>query len=83
MAVRYRCKSCGYVLLEFTRAGQDYTGIPTPEDIIRLTGGICPRCKKLISVPSPAEIWNSISIRVAETRIPVAKRVPWGEVAEA
>jgi len=46
LPVKYICNNCGYVLWSFERVGQDYYGVPTPEEVIRVHGGICPRCKK-------------------------------------
>ncbi|ADI32324.1 hypothetical protein [Staphylothermus hellenicus] len=60
MPVRYVCKHCGYVLWEFKEVGQDYYGIPTPEEVIRVYGGICPKCKHDLSIPSI----NDISIKI-------------------
>lgn len=60
MPIRYVCKHCGLVLWEFKEVGQDYYGLPTPEEIIRVYGGICPRCKADLTIPS----MNDISIRL-------------------
>lgn len=62
MAIRYRCKRCGHILFEFSRVGQDFYGIPTPEEVYRLHGGICPRCKSLLEVPRAQALWSSIQI---------------------
>ncbi len=56
MGVRYVCKHCGYVLWEFKHVGQDYFGIPTPSEIMLATGGICPRCKRELSIPTLSDI---------------------------
>ncbi|WP_276814991.1 hypothetical protein [Desulfurococcus amylolyticus] len=63
MPIKYRCKSCGFILFEFTRVGQDYYGVPTPEEVYRIYGGICPRCKSMLEVPLPGEIKSRIIIR--------------------
>jgi hypothetical protein len=56
MPVKYVCKHCGFVLWEFKEVGQDYYGIPTPEEVIRVYGGICPRCKHDLTLPSLNDI---------------------------
>lgn len=56
MPVKYVCKHCGYILWEFREVGQDYYGIPTPEEVIRVYGGICPKCKHDLSIPSLSNI---------------------------
>jgi len=61
--IRYRCKHCGYILFEFVKVGQDYYGVPTPEEIYRIYGGVCPRCKSMLEIPSPTEIRSRIIIR--------------------
>ncbi|MEM0380422.1 MAG: hypothetical protein QXX35_04980 [Desulfurococcaceae archaeon] len=55
MPIRYVCKKCGYVLWSFERVGQDYFGVPSPEDIIRIYG-VCPRCKSDLSIPRLEDI---------------------------
>jgi len=50
MPVRYVCKNCGQVLWVFTRVGQDYLGIPSPDELRRIYG-VCPNCKKDIATP--------------------------------
>ncbi len=56
MVVRYVCKHCGYIIWEFREVGQDYYGIPTPSEIMLVTGGICPRCKHELSMPEISNI---------------------------
>ncbi len=56
MVVRYVCKHCGYVIWEFKEVGQDYYGIPTPSEIMLVTGGVCPRCKHELSIPNIKDI---------------------------
>ncbi|MCY0867777.1 MAG: hypothetical protein OWQ48_00885 [Desulfurococcus sp.] len=65
MAIRYRCRNCGAILYEFVRVGQNFYGIPTPEEVYRLYGGVCPKCKSLLEVPSLEEIRSRIVIRSA------------------
>lgn len=55
MPVRYVCKRCGHILWNFERVGQDYFGVPAPEDIIRIYG-VCPRCKCDLTIPSIDDI---------------------------
>ncbi len=55
MPVKYVCSNCGYVLWDFRRVGQDYYGVPTPEEVIRVVG-VCPRCKKELKLPTMDEI---------------------------
>lgn len=55
MPIRYVCKKCGYVLWSFERVGQDYFGVPAPEDIIRVYG-VCPKCKHDLSIPKLEDI---------------------------
>lgn len=50
MPVKYVCKKCGITLWLFKKVGQDYYGIPSPEEITRIYG-ICPNCKKEIAIP--------------------------------
>jgi len=63
MPIRYRCKSCGHVIYEFKRVGQDYTGVPTPHEIIRLTGGVCPACKRPLEAPNPEDYRSYIIVK--------------------
>ena len=56
MGVKYVCKHCGYVIWEFKHVGQDYYGIPTPSEIMLVTGGFCPRCHHELSIPSIEDI---------------------------
>lgn len=55
MPIRYVCRKCGYVLWSFEKVGQDYFGVPAPEDIIRIYG-VCPRCKRDLSIPSIEDV---------------------------
>jgi len=50
MPVRYVCKNCGHVLWVFTKVGQDYLGVPSPDELRRIYG-VCPRCKRDITTP--------------------------------
>ncbi len=61
MPIRYVCKHCGYVIWEFKQVGQDYFGIPTPSEIMLATGGICPNCKRELSIPTLSDIRIRIS----------------------
>lgn len=70
MAIRYRCKRCGHVLYEFRGVGQNYIGIPTPDEIIKLVGYVCPSCKRILEPPS-RNFKEYVIIRSSvETRIP-------------
>lgn len=51
MPITYRCKRCGHVLYEFREVGQSYIGVPTPLEVIKLVGHICPSCKRVLEVP--------------------------------
>lgn len=51
MPIKYVCSNCGYVLSIFEKVGQDYYGVPTPEEVIRVLG-VCPRCKNELSIPT-------------------------------
>ncbi|MEM4717679.1 MAG: hypothetical protein QXE81_02830 [Desulfurococcaceae archaeon] len=51
MPVRYRCGICGHILYEFKGVGQNYIGVLTPEEVIKLVGYICPSCKKVLETP--------------------------------
>ncbi|GEM_PF-426267 len=68
MPVKYVCRNCGFVLWEFREVGQDYYGVPTPEEVIRVYGGICPRCKSDLRMPS----LNDISIKIMRTRLTIS-----------
>ncbi len=63
MPIKYRCKSCGYIIYEFKRVGQDYTGVPTPLEIIRLTGGVCPACKRHLEYLRPEDYRSYVIIK--------------------
>lgn len=52
MPIRYRCSNCGNVLFEFRGVGQSYMGVPTPEEVVKLVGHICPSCKRELEIPS-------------------------------
>ncbi|MEM4487841.1 MAG: hypothetical protein QXK88_03435 [Desulfurococcaceae archaeon] len=52
MVIRYKCKHCGQVLYEFKGVGQSYIGVPTPIEVVKLIGYICPSCKKTLDNPS-------------------------------
>lgn len=51
MPVKFRCRHCGYVLYEFKGVGQNYVGVPTPLEVIKLVGYVCPNCKRVLEVP--------------------------------
>jgi rubredoxin len=51
MPIRYRCRHCGYVLYEFKGVGQSYIGAPSPLEVIKLVGHICPSCKRVLELP--------------------------------
>lgn len=51
MPVKYRCRHCGYILYEFKGVGQSYIGIPTPSEVIKLVGYVCPHCKRVLETP--------------------------------
>ncbi len=55
MPVRYICRKCGRVLWSFTRVGQDYFGVPTPDEVRRMYG-VCPTCKREFEDPSLEDI---------------------------
>lgn len=55
MPIRYVCRKCGHILWSFERVGQDYFGVPAPEDIIRVYG-VCPKCKHDLSIPKFEDI---------------------------
>lgn len=82
MAIRYRCKRCGHVLFEFSKVGQDFYGIPTPEEVYRFHGGICPRCKSLLEIPREQELWLAIQISPPRVRGLVPSRLAEKGVAE-
>ncbi|MCC6011010.1 MAG: hypothetical protein LM556_01255 [Desulfurococcaceae archaeon] len=81
MPIRYICRSCGHVIYEFKKVGQDFTGVPTPLEVIRITGGICPACKRHLELPSPEEYRSYIilkphvsrSTKYSELLIPVTR----------
>ena len=79
MPVKYICRNCGFVLWEFQRVGQDYFGVPTPEEIKRIYG-VCPRCKSELGVPQ----LNDIVVEVIRRYIPISEieRVMEREVTE-
>ena len=54
---------CGHVIFEFKRVGQDFNGVPTPLEVFRLTGGICPACKRHLELLKPEEYRSYIVIR--------------------
>ena len=55
MPIRYICKKCGRVLWSFTKVGQDYFGVPTPDEIKRMYG-VCPTCKREFETPSIEDV---------------------------
>ncbi|MEM0355605.1 MAG: hypothetical protein QW716_02930 [Desulfurococcaceae archaeon] len=55
LPVKYVCRKCGEVLWLFRKVGQDYYGIPTPDEIIR-SRGVCPRCKNILTPPRLEDI---------------------------
>jgi ribosomal protein S27AE len=56
MGVKYVCKHCGYVIWEFKQVGQDYYGIPDPNEIMLVTGGFCPKCGHELHLPKLSDI---------------------------
>lgn len=52
----YRCRVCGYVLYVVLRVGQDSYGVPTPSEVIRMYGGVCPRCGHRLGKSGPGDI---------------------------
>lgn len=63
LTIRYRCKHCGHVLYEFKGVGQSYIGVPTPMEVAKLIGYICPSCKKALDIPS--NFRDSIIVRIS------------------
>lgn len=55
LPIKYVCRNCGEILWIFKRVGQDYYGIPTPDEIIR-SRGVCPRCKNVLTPPRLEDI---------------------------
>lgn len=51
LPIKYRCKHCGRVLYEFKEVGQSYIGVPTPHEVVKLVGYVCPSCKKVLEAP--------------------------------
>ena len=60
----YRCRVCGYVLYVVRRVGQDSYGVPTPSEVIRMYGGVCPRCGHRLGRPGPGDV--TVAPRQAE-----------------
>ncbi|MEM0377902.1 MAG: hypothetical protein QXP68_02645 [Thermosphaera sp.] len=80
MPVRYICGNCGYILSIFYEVGQDYYGVPTPEEVYRIHGGICPRCKHDLAMPTMRDIRITSARKIEERKaIPVSGRA--GEVS--
>lgn len=52
LAVIFRCKNCGTVLFKFSRVGQDFYGLPTPEELRARIGGRCPSCGTIPTKPT-------------------------------
>jgi len=63
MPIKYRCKNCGFIIYEFKKVGQDFSGVPTPLEVIRITGGICPSCKKHLELPGVEDYKTYIILR--------------------
>jgi hypothetical protein len=63
MPIRYICRSCGHVIYEFKKVGQDFSGVPTPLEVIRITGGICPACKRHLELPSSGDYRSYIVLK--------------------
>lgn len=72
MPIRYRCKHCGYVLYEFKGVGQSYIGAPSPLEVIKLVGHICPSCKKILEIPR-GNFKDYIVVRTREARVPIVQ----------
>ncbi|MEM4655196.1 MAG: hypothetical protein QXL34_06910 [Thermosphaera sp.] len=68
MPVRYICGNCGYILSVFYEVGQDYYGVPTPEEVYRIHGGICPRCKHDLTMPTMRDIRITSARKVEERK---------------
>ncbi|MEM0368566.1 MAG: hypothetical protein QW816_06455 [Desulfurococcaceae archaeon] len=69
MPIRYRCKHCGHVLYEFKGVGQSYIGAPSPLEVIKLVGHICPSCKRILELPR-GNFKDYILIRTRDIRVP-------------
>ncbi|WP_440059883.1 hypothetical protein ACSU1N_01595 [Thermogladius sp. 4427co] len=67
MPVKYVCSYCGTVLFEFRFVGQDYYGIPSPQEVYNLYGGICPNCHNELKLPGIKDI--IIQPKVREPRL--------------
>lgn len=52
MPVRFRCSVCGHILYEFRGVGQSFMGVPTPDEVVKIVGYVCPSCKRVLEVPS-------------------------------
>jgi len=69
MPVRYVCKNCGQVLWIFTKVGQDYLGVPSPDELRRIYG-VCPKCKKDIAAPRFEDVIIKPAIGLENLEIP-------------
>ncbi|MGC9011794.1 hypothetical protein [Thermogladius sp.] len=56
MPIKYVCSHCGEVIFEFKYVGQDYYGIPTPQEVYNLYGGVCPHCHNELRIPTVKDI---------------------------
>ncbi len=56
MVVIFRCRNCGAILFRFSRVGQDFYGLPTPDELKARIGGRCPRCGSIPGRPTPDSI---------------------------
>lgn len=69
--IRYRCRNCGNVLLEFDpdklrlglNEGLRYHGVPEPQYVISIHRGVCPYCGRKLSNKPTVEV----SIRGADS----------------
>jgi len=66
--LRYVCRKCGYVLLEFDpvklRKGVNerlrHHGVPEPYYVAEIHKGICPKCGSKLSMPKLEDITISV-----------------------
>lgn len=58
-------------------------GVPTPEEVVKLVGYICPSCKRVLEVPS-RHYKDYILIKSSATAISIDSRItkPYPRLAE-